>query len=189
MVLVAPVIGLLLIPVDRTSHSYNSFTVGSILPVLTSTCLACSTRSSSNLSIIVGLIARGGDILESAADVELALLDKTGTLTTGNPTISSIIVVEGRPKRECSELLLDWRHARITLCKDNTTEAEKRTLIPIKMDSINDGEAGVSGKLDGKEVILGRADWVASEGAIIPESLVQALEKSRQAGMGSVCSQ
>ena len=41
-------------------------------------------------------------------------------------------------------------------------EAEKRTLIPIKMESINDGEAGVSGKLDGKKIILGRADWVAS---------------------------
>ena len=38
--------------IDRTSHSYNSFIVGSILSMFTPT-FACSTRSSSNLSIIV----------------------------------------------------------------------------------------------------------------------------------------
>ena len=63
-------------------------------------------------------------------------------------------------------------------------EAEKRALIPIKMESINDGDAGISGKLDGKKVTIGRADWVTSEGGIIPESLTEALDRSRQAGMG-----
>ena len=133
-----------------------------------------------------GLIARGGDVLESAADVQLALLDKTGTLTTGNPTISSIIVIEGETEERVLAIAagLEARsnhpYARTIL-----HEAEKRTLSPIKMESINDGEAGVSGKLDGKKVILGRADWLASQDVTIPDSLVQALERSRQAGMGS----
>jgi len=133
-----------------------------------------------------GLIARGGDILESAADVQLALLDKTGTLTTGNPTISSIIVIEGETEERVLRIAagLEARsnhpYARTIL-----HEAEKRTLSPIKMESINDGEAGVSGNLDGKKVILGRADWLASQDVTIPDSLVQALERSRQAGMGS----
>ena len=133
-----------------------------------------------------GLIARGGDILESAADVQLALLDKTGTLTTGNPTISSIIVIEGETEERVLRIAagLEARsnhpYARTIL-----HEAEKRTLSPIKMESINDGEAGVSGNLDGKKVILGRADWLASQNVTIPDSLVQALERSRQAGMGS----
>ena len=133
-----------------------------------------------------GLIARGGDILESAADVQLALLDKTGTLTTGSPTISSITVAD----RETEERVLgiaaglevrsNHPYARTIL-----KEAEKRNLTPIRIESINDGEAGVSGQLDGKMVILGRADWVASEGVTIPDSLVLALEKSRESGMGS----
>ena len=133
-----------------------------------------------------GLIARGGDILESAADVQLALLDKTGTLTTGNPTISSIIVAD----RETEERVLgiaaglevrsNHPYARTIL-----QEVEKRNLPPIRIESINDGEAGVSGQLDGKMVILGRADWVASKGVTIPDSLVLALQQSRESGMGS----
>ena len=133
-----------------------------------------------------GLIARGGDILESAADVQLALLDKTGTLTTGNPTLSGITVIEGETEERVLgiaaglEARSNHPYARTIL-----HEAEKRTLSPIKIESINDGEAGVSGKLDGKKVILGRADWLASQDVTIPDSLVQALERSRQAGMGS----
>ena len=42
-----------------------------------------------------GLIARGGAILESAAEIQLAILDKTGTLTSGRPTISDISVAKG----------------------------------------------------------------------------------------------
>ena len=116
----------------------------------------------------------------------MALLDKTGTLTTGNPTISSITVIEGETEERVLgiaaglEARSNHPYARTIL-----HEAEKRTLSPIKMESINDGEAGVSGKLDGKKVILGRADWLASQDVTIPDSLVQALERSRQAGMGS----
>ena len=132
-----------------------------------------------------GLIARGGDILESAADVQLALLDKTGTLTTGNPTISGIIVVDGETEERVLGIAAGLEErSNHPYAKTILQEAEKRALIPIKMESINDGDAGISGKLDGKKVTIGRADWVISEGGIIPESLTEALDRSRQAGMG-----
>ena len=132
-----------------------------------------------------GLIARGGDILESAADVQLALLDKTGTLTTGNPTISGIIVVDGETEERVLGIAAGLEaRSNHPYAKTILQEAEKRALIPIKMESINDGDAGISGKLDGKKVTIGRADWVTSEGGIIPESLTEALDRSRQAGMG-----
>ena len=132
-----------------------------------------------------GLIARGGDILESAADVQLALLDKTGTLTTGNPTISGIIVVDGETEERVLGIAAGLEErSNHPYAKTILQEAEKRALIPIKMESINDGDAGISGKLDGKKVTIGRADWVTSEGGIIPESLTEALDRSRQAGMG-----
>ena len=43
-----------------------------------------------------GAIARGGDIMESLSKVNLALLDKTGTLTSGRPRIGSMTLARGR---------------------------------------------------------------------------------------------
>ena len=115
-------------------------------------------------------------------------LDKTGTLTTGNPTISGIIVVDGETEERVLGIAAGLEErSNHPYAKTILQEAEKRALIPIKMESINDGDAGISGKLDGKKVTIGRADWVTSEGGIIPESLTEALDRSRQAGMGSAC--
>ena len=38
-------------------------------------------------SSAAGVVARGGDIIENIASADLVLLDKTGTLTSGRPTI------------------------------------------------------------------------------------------------------
>ena len=40
-------------------------------------------------------MARGGDIIENIASADLVLLDKTGTLTSGRPTIHSIDTIRG----------------------------------------------------------------------------------------------
>ena len=42
-----------------------------------------------------GVVARGGDALEAAARIDLALLDKTGTLTSGHPQLDEIRVLSG----------------------------------------------------------------------------------------------
>ncbi|MGB1485429.1 MAG: hypothetical protein ACPG9E_05510, partial [Poseidonia sp.] len=45
-----------------------------------------------------GVIVRGGDALERMAQVNHILLDKTGTLTSGRPTVGEIIMGKGRRK-------------------------------------------------------------------------------------------
>tara|TARA_Y100000588_G_scaffold389912_1_gene493911 strand:+ start:848 stop:3550 length:2703 start_codon:yes stop_codon:yes gene_type:complete len=133
-----------------------------------------------------GLIARGGDVLESAAEVQLALLDKTGTLTSGRPTISGISVAKGedesRALRIAAGLELRSNHP---YAKTILQEADKRSLKPMSISGITDGDAGVSGRIRGKPVMLGRADWLLSQGVKVPNEIDEALEASRKAGTGA----
>jgi Cd2+/Zn2+-exporting ATPase len=133
-----------------------------------------------------GLIARGGDVLESAAEVELALLDKTGTLTSGRPTISGISVSKGEDESRALRIAAGLEaRSNHPYAKTILQEADKRSLKPMIISGIRDGDAGVSGSLRGKPVMLGRADWVRSEGVSVPTDIEKAIEESRKAGTGA----
>ncbi|HJM13645.1 MAG TPA: heavy metal translocating P-type ATPase [Candidatus Thalassarchaeaceae archaeon] len=133
-----------------------------------------------------GLIARGGDVLESASEVELAMLDKTGTLTSGKPTISGISSAKGESEDMAlgiaagMEIRSNHPYARTII-----QEADTRGIQPSKVGQISDGEAGVVGTMDGKPVMLGRPDWLRSEGVTFPKEIESALKESRESGRGA----
>ena len=142
--------------------------------------VALSSASSS------GLIARGGDILEAAAGVNIALLDKTGTLTSGRPTLTGITVAEGESEDSAMRMAagLEMRsnhpYARTILA-----EAESRSITTMKISDITDGDAGVIGSLRGQKLMFGRVDWLLSEGVEIPDDLDSSLAEFRKSGFGA----
>tara|TARA_B100001175_G_scaffold139952_1_gene118779 strand:- start:114 stop:1208 length:1095 start_codon:yes stop_codon:yes gene_type:complete len=132
------------------------------------------------------LIARGGDVLESAAEVKLALLDKTGTLTSGTPTISGISVASGEDESRVLRIAAGLEaRSNHPYARTIIQEAEARSLNPMRVTQIEDGDAGVFGIHRGESVILGRADWVRSQEVSIPNEIEEALEDSRNAGKGA----
>jgi Cd2+/Zn2+-exporting ATPase len=133
-----------------------------------------------------GLIARGGDVLESAAEVKIALLDKTGTLTSGRPTISGIHVAKGEDKSRVLRIAagLETR-SNHPYARTIIQEAENRSLGPMRISQIKDGEAGVMGVHRGDSVMIGRADWLRSQEVSIPKEIELSLEESREAGKGA----
>ena len=133
-----------------------------------------------------GLIARGGDVLESAAEVKLALLDKTGTLTSGRPTISGISVASGEDESRVLRIAAGLEaRSNHPYARTIIQEAEKRSLRPMSVTKIEDGAAGVLGVHRGDSVMLGRADWIRSQQVSISSEINEALEESRIAGKGA----
>ena len=133
-----------------------------------------------------GLIARGGDVLESASEVELAMLDKTGTLTSGKPTISQIYVSKGEDEDNALSIAAGIEaRSNHPYARTIIEAATRRGLNPTPVSGISDGEAGVSGKIGPRKVMLGRSDWLLSNGVSMTPEIEAALQESRDAGRGA----
>ena len=132
-----------------------------------------------------GLVARGGDVLESAASIELILLDKTGTLTTGRPKIGEFVCNTDQDKDNILAIVSALeKRSNHPYAKAIISLAEESEIKPKRVTGITDGDAGVFGKLSGKELILGRADWLISQNVEISKEVQQVLDSAQKKGHG-----
>ena len=130
-----------------------------------------------------GAIARGGDVMEALAKVNLALLDKTGTLTSGKPRVGEIVLAKGR-RRDSSIALAagiesSSNHPYAQAIIDF---AKSQEIKPLTVSQISDGEDGVYGKFSGAEISFVRANPSQLKGRLL-ESLNSALAEGHGASL------
>ena len=132
-----------------------------------------------------GIIARGGDVLERTARVDLALLDKTGTLTSGHPCLDSVVLSDGIEMDEVLSLAAGLeQRSNHPYAATILTAASSQEVQPTKVASISDGVAGVSGKVGRAIVRFGSENWLVDEGVKIPKPLTLAAANARNNGFG-----
>ena len=180
VLIIAPVIGVL------TGNLFNTL----ILWVVSCPCsllLASPVPHATALSVASksGLVARGGDVLEVAAEIDLVLFDKTGTLTTGDSTLKEIYTIRGFNDDEAISLASGLENKSnhpyaISILK----ELKDRNLLASEVSEIKDGIAGIMGNSNSKSVIIGRLDWLVDSGIEIPKSIKNKVEKMREKGYG-----
>ena len=129
-----------------------------------------------------GVIARGGDILESLAKVNLALLDKTGTLTSGRPRIGEIVLARGRRRDAALSLAAGIEKSSNHPYAQTIIKAVSiENLSATKVTGIKDGEDGVYGNVDKSKVAMVRA----TEKNVTGKKLVDALNRANSEGHGA----
>ena len=101
----------------------------------------------------IGAIARGGDVIERLSNVNHVLLDKTGTLTSGKPRIGEVVIAKGR-RRDSALKLAAGLEARSShpYAMSVMEYVRKEGFEATKVNVIADIEAGVRGKVGGKDV-------------------------------------
>jgi heavy metal translocating P-type ATPase len=109
-----------------------------------------------------GVIVKGGSVLERLARVEVLLLDKTGTLTAGRPTVIGTVTETGIDDADMLRLAasLDQVSPHV-LAAAVVRAAHRRGLVLSLPDDVTELPGhGIRGRVDGREVAIGKASWV-----------------------------
>ena len=130
----------------------------------------------------LGILIKGGEVLETAGRLDVVVFDKTGTLTWGRPMVTDVIPVNGRKEDELLYLAASVeRGSEHPLAETLVEEAKSRGLI---LAEAHDFQAlpgrGVIASLDGTEVKLGNAALMTESGVSLGGLEAKAEELSRE---------
>ncbi len=112
----------------------------------------------------LGLLIKGPEILESTRRIDTVVLDKTGTVTTGQMTLLDVVVADGIDRDEALRLVGALEDAsEHPIASAIATAARERSRLPSVEGFVNREGLGVEGVVDGHAVVAGRpallADW------------------------------
>jgi Cu+-exporting ATPase len=113
-----------------------------------------------------GILIRGGEALELAARVDAVIFDKTGTLTRGRPSLGEIVAAPGFTAAETLDLAASVeRGSEHPLAAAILAGAEAAGLGRRPVDGfVAVAGRGVRGRVDGRDVLVGTAAYLAEGG-------------------------
>ncbi|MYR45705.1 heavy metal translocating P-type ATPase [Streptomyces sp. SID5910] len=106
----------------------------------------------------LGILIKGPEVLESTRRVDTVVLDKTGTVTTGRMTLHEVYAADGTDEKELLRLAGAVEHAsEHPVARAVAAGAEERVgALPDVADFENVPGRGVRGRVEGREVAVGR---------------------------------
>ena len=112
-----------------------------------------------------GILLRSGDAFQIFPDIDTIVLDKTGTITVGEPTVKTVVAVEGDERAVLSTAASAEAfsgHPLADAILDYAGEEGVEYVDPQEFDSVTGN--GVRATLSGEsEVLVGKPGWLAEE--------------------------
>ena len=153
------------------------------LGLATPTAISVATGRAAHL----GLLFRGGDVLEVAASVRTVLLDKTGTLTRGRPLLEDQLVIadglDGSALLQLAASLEQTTRHPLAWALLQAAEGQGLSLLSCSSSSTQAGD-GVEGQLDSlqQRCRLGRLAWLEHHGVPVPAAASSWQQHQEQGG-------
>jgi len=134
----------------------------------------CALGLATPMSIMVGVgrgaqagvLIKNAEALERMEKIDTLVVDKTGTLTEGKPKVVAIVAATGFQEAEILRLAASVERASEHPLADAIVRAAKERELDLgKVDAFDSPTGkGATGKVDGKTVLLGNANFLASLG-------------------------
>ena len=136
----------------------------------------------------LGLLIKGPQVLESTRRVDTILLDKTGTITTGQMKLVDVTVAVGEDRDEVLRLVGAIESASehpiaVAITAGARDEAGELPAV----ESFNNREgSGVEGIVEGHALIVGRPALLADYASHLDDQLTRALEEAQGRGQTAI---
>ena len=135
----------------------------------------------------LGVLIKNAEALERLEKVDTLVVDKTGTLTEGRPSVTAVVPVEGTASDEVLRLAAGVERASEHPLAMAIVEAAERAdlRIPAVTDFDSPVGRGVVGTVESRRVVLGNAAFLRDEGVDVT-SLADRAEALRHDGATAI---
>jgi len=116
----------------------------------------------------LGVLVRGGEALERTGNLDVVVLDKTGTITEGRPAVQQVLVAPGARLSEDRLLQLAAaveQSSEHPIGEAIVREAERRGLPVLSVRGFESHTGGgVAGTVEGHPIVLGQSAFLRARG-------------------------
>jgi Cu+-exporting ATPase len=136
----------------------------------------------------LGLLIKGPEVLESTRTIDTVVLDKTGTVTSGEMSLVSVHLADGLPREEALRLVGALEGASEHPIAQAIASAAAGELggLPQTADFSSHQGLGVTGVVEGHGVVVGKADFLADWAMHLPVSLEAARAEAERRGQTAI---
>jgi P-type Cu+ transporter len=135
----------------------------------------------------LGLLIKGPEILESTRRIDTIVLDKTGTVTTGQMTLIDIVTADGVDREQALRLVGSLEDAsEHPIARAIATAAKADLPLPTVGGFVNREGLGVQGIVDGHAVVAGRPALLVDWAMHLPAELDAARQTAEARGQTAI---
>lgn len=130
----------------------------------------------------MGVLFKDAEAVETMRKINTLIIDKTGTLTVGKPTLTEVVTEKGTEEKQLLGLAASLeKSSEHPLAAAITDGAVERGVTPSEpTDFASHTGKGVSGKVEGVEVLLGNQRLMEDSSIDISELVYRAADMSRE---------
>ncbi|AEF40487.1 heavy metal translocating P-type ATPase [Hoyosella subflava] len=136
----------------------------------------------------LGILIKGPEVLESTRTVDTVVLDKTGTITSGQMSLREVITADSTTRADAfryAGALEDYSEHPIARAIAAAAREEVSSLPGVEQFE-NLAGLGVRGEVNGTFAMVGRPAMLADSGMTLPPALTEATRAAERQGLTAV---